>query len=394
MRPIGILILLIALPVSGLAQQATPQENADREIRELSDRYFDAMDRRDVKAIDDLLADECFVFYPRAVTDTKASLLKEMHKPRQADEPAPSGHSLSDVKVRRIGQTAILTAVVTTKASRQNKSADIRKAGGTPALQKAGETPALQGVGNRRTLTWAKQNDRWRLMHDQWAVLGEAQEAEFWSDYFRSKNRNFNRKPNALLAAAIEHRPAGKALDVGMGEGRNAILLAKHGWDVTGVDRAEGALAVASQQAKDAGVKITPVLQSAEDFDWGTQRWDLIALMYFVGVRDNMAKIRESIKPGGLVVVEAFLVPTDKPSRGVEYWPGQLRKLFEDGFEIIRYEETAGVADYGQKTVQLVRLVASRKVEQGIETSSSTGSKGRMRRNHRDSRPSGAFRQE
>jgi SAM-dependent methyltransferase len=340
MRSISIFILLIALPSAAFAQQTPPERNADREIRGLSDRYFDAMDRRDAKTIDDLLADDCYIYYPRGITDTKASLLTQMRKPRPADKPAPSGRSLGDVKIRRIGQTAILTAVVTIK------------------------TADRPGVSYRRTLTWANQNDRWRLLHDQWATLGDAQEAEFWSDYFRGKNRNFNRKPNALLAAAIEHRSPGKALDVGMGEGRNAILLAKHGWDVTGVDRAEGALAVAHQQATEQGVKITPVLQSAEDFDWGSQRWDLIALMYFVGVRDNMAKIRESIKPGGLVVVEAFLVPPDKPSRGVDYWPGQLRKLFENGFEIVRYEETTGVADYGQETTKLVRLVASRAEEQ------------------------------
>ena len=96
-------------------------------------------------------------------------------------------------------------------------------------------------------------------------------------------------------------------------------------------------------------MKITPILQSAEEFDWGRQRWDLIALLYFHAVRENMAKVRESLRPGGLVVVEAFLVPPGSPERGVEYRPGELRKLFDEGFETLRYEETEGVADYGQK---------------------------------------------
>jgi len=46
---------------------------------------------------------------------------------------------------------------------------------------------------------------------------------------------------------------------------------------VTGIDRAEGALAVARQRARDQGVRITPILQSAEEFDWGCERWDLVA---------------------------------------------------------------------------------------------------------------------
>ena len=148
-------------------------------------------------------------------------------------------------------------------------------------------------------------------------------------------------------------------VDAGMGAGRNAICLAKRGWDVTGFDRAEGALAVARQQARDEGVRIAPVLQSADEFDWGHEKWDLIALMYFPPVRENVAKIRESLAPGVLVVLEAFVVPSGTPSGGVNYRPGELPPaLFEDGFQILRYEDTEGIADYGQHRTQLVRLVA------------------------------------
>jgi len=60
--------------------------------------------------------------------------------------------------------------------------------------------------------------------------------------YFHAKNQNFKRSPNSLLVEAVKGRRPGSALDVGMGEGRNAIYLAKQGWHVTGIDRAEGAL--------------------------------------------------------------------------------------------------------------------------------------------------------
>ena len=83
-------------------------------------------------------------------------------------------------------------------------------------------------------------------------------------------------------------------------------------------------------------------------------------MLCFPAVRGNVAKVRESLKPGGLVVIEAFLVAPGSPKRGVNYEPGELRRLFEEGFEILRYEETEGVADYGQKQTQLVRLVGCR----------------------------------
>lgn len=329
-----LLVVVLQAPASG--QQTPGEANTDSNIREQAERYFDVIDRGDVKVLDGLLVEECLVFYPRGVVDTKATLLETLGKRGPAETSMPANRTLSEVKVRRVGDMAVLTATLMTKG---------------------GDAPA---ASNRRTLTWARQGDRWRLVHDQWSLVGDAQEAEYWSDYFRGDNQNFSRKPNALLAQAIEKCQPGKALDVGVGDGRNAVSLAKRGWDVTGIDRAEGALAVARQHASDQGVKITPVLQSAEEFDWGRQRWDLVALLYVPVVRGNVARVRESLKPGGLVVIEAFLVSPGSPKRGVDYEPGELRRLFEEGFEILRYEETEGIADYGQKQTQLVHLVGCR----------------------------------
>jgi len=336
MKRIGAALLVIALQASASGQQASGEPNTDSKIREQTERYFDAIDRDDVTVLDDLMVEECLVFYPRGVVDTKATLLEALRKRGPADRSIPTNRTLSDVKVRRVGDTAVLTATLTTMR---------------------GDAPA---ISNQRTLTWARQGDRWRLVHDQWSLLGDAREAEFWSDYFRGDNQNFSRKPNALLAQTIEKLQPGKALDVGVGDGRNAVCLATRGWDVTGIDRAEGALAVARQHASEQGVRITPILQSAEEFDWGQERWDLVALLYVPAVRGNVAKVRDSLKSGGLVVVEAFLVSQGSPKRGVEYEPGELRRLFEDGFGILRYEETEGIADYGQKRTQLVRLVGYR----------------------------------
>ena len=54
----------------------------------------------------------------------------------------------------------------------------------------------------------------------------------------------------------MEKRKPGKALDVGMGEGRNALYLAKLGWDVTGFDPADKVVALAAQRAKTMGLAL------------------------------------------------------------------------------------------------------------------------------------------
>jgi SAM-dependent methyltransferase len=338
-RPIAaLLVTVLWVCAAASGQEVTAKSSDESGIQQQSQRYFDAMDKRDVKTLDDLLLDEYQVFYPRGVLDAKPAVLAAMRKAGPAEKPAQAKLTLSDVKVRRVGDTAVLTATLTTKR---------------------GDAAA---VSSRRTLTWARQAGRWRLLHDQGSLLGDAHEAEFWSDYFRGNNRVFNRQPNALLVAAVAGVAPGKALDVGVGQGRNAIYLAKQGWKVTGIDRAEGALAVTRQQAAEEGVKVAPILQTAEEFDWGREQWDLIALVYVPAVRENVAKVRESLKPGGLVVIEAFVVAPAGRTGGVDYHPGELRKLFEDGFEILRYEEAEGVADYGLRPAQLVRLVGRKTI--------------------------------
>src|SRR5260370_4164095 len=49
----------------------------------------------------------------------------------------------------------------------------------------------------------------------------------------------FSRNPNGFLVEMTRQRKPGRALDVGMGQGRNSIFLAQQGWDVTGFDPAD-----------------------------------------------------------------------------------------------------------------------------------------------------------
>jgi cyclopropane fatty-acyl-phospholipid synthase-like methyltransferase len=58
----------------------------------------------------------------------------------------------------------------------------------------------------------------------------------------------------ALLKAAAEKRGAGRALDIGCGEGVNTVYLAQHGFSVIGVDFVPAALELARGQAQTAGV--------------------------------------------------------------------------------------------------------------------------------------------
>lgn len=110
-------------------------------------------------------------------------------------------------------------------------------------------------------------------------------EVERWNRILTSEKPLFNTKPNEFLMQMAKGRKPGTALDFGMGQGRNAIWLAQQGWDVTGFDPADKAVALARDTASKLGVRLKTEIKGAEDFDFGENRWDLISSATSVGAK-------------------------------------------------------------------------------------------------------------
>jgi SAM-dependent methyltransferase len=119
-------------------------------------------------------------------------------------------------------------------------------------------------------------------------------------------------QPNAFLAETVADLRPGRALDIGMGLGRNTIFLAQKGWNATGIDLSNVGVNKALDRARSLGVHITAVVADVNQFDLGANQWDLVCLLYFV-ISASMPNIRQRIatalKPGGLVVAEGFGLP-------------------------------------------------------------------------------------
>jgi SAM-dependent methyltransferase len=147
-------------------------------------------------------------------------------------------------------------------------------------------------------------------------------------------------------------RKPGRALDIGVGEGRNSVFLAKAGWDVTGFDIAEQGLELTRKAAAAAGVKVLTIKAAMEDFDFGNEQWDLIVATY-EGARWREKAIR-ALKPGGIVVVEGFLRAPRTPP-GASFGPNELLSLFLPDFQILHYKDREGKPDFGPvgRVVQL-----------------------------------------
>lgn len=177
----------------------------------------------------------------------------------------------------------------------------------------------------------------------------------------------FKKEANNLLVQTAQAVKPGKALCVAMGQGRNALFLARNGWEVTGFDLADEAVAYAVKEARAEKLQLTTHIESFETFDYGTAKWDMITWLYggCLGIDGITEKIKNALKPGGLFVFEFFHreagLAMGRPEFGCE--ENTIKEKFdqEGGFEVLLYEEKEGTADYSLKPYKLIYMVVSKK---------------------------------
>ncbi len=92
----------------------------------------------------------------------------------------------------------------------------------------------------------------------------------------RDSSYTFSKEANNLLRQTTKTMQPGKALCVAMGQGRNALYLARNGWEVTGFDLVDGAVGYAVEQAKKEQIELLMEIASFDTYDFGNNKWDLI----------------------------------------------------------------------------------------------------------------------
>ena len=159
----------------------------------------------------------------------------------------------------------------------------------------------------------------------------------------RVESNHRNPHPASWLVDNISLLPRqGRALDVAMGSGRNAVFLAQHGLDVEGIDISEKAVTSARHLAESAGVSIRALVADLEDrFELIPDKYDVIICFNYL-FRPLMPQIREATRHGGFVVYETYIIDQAKwgEPKNQEHLleHNELLNMFRD-FRVLRYRE-------------------------------------------------------
>ena len=168
--------------------------------------------------------------------------------------------------------------------------------------------------------------------------------------------------PSSFLVENFELLPRGLALDLAMGEGRNAIYLATRGFDVDGVDADAEAVSRTRAAARRLGTPIRAVVGNVEDGTYiiPIETYDVIVVFNYLH-RPLFNDIRDGLQPGGVVVYQTFTVDQAQYGRPRNpahlLKPGELKKAFGE-WEILRYREVMGPARRGGAVRAVAGIVA------------------------------------
>ncbi|MFC4630235.1 class I SAM-dependent methyltransferase [Promicromonospora alba] len=171
-------------------------------------------------------------------------------------------------------------------------------------------------------------------------------DAQHWDERYSSRDRLFSGNPNGVLVTEAAGLAPGRALDVGCGEGADAIWLAGHGWQVTAVD--------ISRVALDRGAAAAAAAGLAEQVTWRqadltttpppTGPFDLVSLQYFpLPNRPDHAALRrllDVVAPGGTLLVGSHDMADLATYRHPDfdpadyYAPGDIARLLGEGWAV------------------------------------------------------------
>jgi SAM-dependent methyltransferase len=142
--------------------------------------------------------------------------------------------------------------------------------------------------------------------HSEQRFGAVAQAAEWDARYSERDGAIWSGRPNGRLVAEVAGLIPGRALDVGCGEGADAIWLAGRGWTVTAIDISDVAVCRAREVAELAGAAVEWVAGDALQMPFPASSFDLVSMQYpalpKAAGEEPVLTLLDTVRPGGLLL--------------------------------------------------------------------------------------------
>lgn len=130
---------------------------------------------------------------------------------------------------------------------------------------------------------------------------------ESWDVRYSGRDLVWTARPNQFLLSEIDDMAQGSALDLGCGEGRNAVWLAEQGWAVTAVDFSAIGIEKGREMASRPGVHVDWVVADLNEYEPLQRAFDLV-IDFYVQVppdqrRSLTAKAAAAVADGGTLLI-------------------------------------------------------------------------------------------
>ena len=198
----------------------------------------------------------------------------------------------------------------------------------------------------------------------------------------------YDKDPEPEPVSLCEGLPGGKALDVGAGEGRHALWLAAHRWEVEATDISSEGIARLRKQAEEHGLSVQCHVGSATEQTFAHGTYDLAlstgsALNFFkkAEAKAILQRLKNAVKPGGAIYISLSTVEDHAYQRHraaardiqddsffVEkmgcwvngFQPTELQSCFSD-FDLLSYHERDVYDEHGTPHTHRMAFLSARK---------------------------------
>ena len=131
-----------------------------------------------------------------------------------------------------------------------------------------------------------------------------------WDQRYTTETYIYGTDPNRFLSDNVGTLPKGKVLCLAEGEGRNAVYLAKQGYQVTAVDSSTVGLEKANRLAAKHQVEIKTQVADLAEYDLGVEQWDAIVAIFAHLPPQLRASVHQrsviALKTHGVFLLEAY----------------------------------------------------------------------------------------